>query len=199
MNRYQSIAVAAALWTWLAAPSAHAADCGCLASVPPGSHVVLICPQGDGPTLAGAGAVITLTYTDLPDGQPLPGIGPAWSPGGCNGGIVWCGPNPTSDGLTDANGQTTASGPLAGGGYDTSMLWNMGGIPLPECWLQHAPITLVSPDINADLVVDIIDTAVFAMAYPPRPYDPRVDLNGDGAIGIVDLAEFAAHHGHRCP
>ncbi len=182
---------------------ASSTDCGCLVSLPPGDHVVVICPEGDGPTLAEAGAIITLTYTDLPGGQPLSGIGPAWSPGGCNGGIVWCGADPTSDGLTDANGQTTVSGSLAGGGYDTEVYWRMGGIPLPFCSEQYVPLVLVSPDINADLVVALADLALFAVGYnsPPKPYDPRLDFNGDGAVYLADLAIFAVHFGppgHAC-
>lgn len=176
------------------------AECGCLGSLPPGDHVVLICPRGDGPTLAEAGAVITLTYTDLPGGQPLPGIGPAWSPGGCNGGIVWCGPDPTSDGPTDANGQTTVSGVLAGGGYDTEISWLVGGMPLPYCYQQYVPLVLVSPDIDGDLDVDLVDLSLFAFAYasPPKPYDQRFDFDGSGSVDLVDFALFANHYNHRC-
>ena len=191
--------VVVTIWCGITLESqASSAECGCLGSLPPGDHVVLICPQGDGPTLAEAGAIITLTYTDFPGGRPLSGVGPARSPGGCNGGIVWFGADPTSDGLTDSNGQTTVSGALAGGGYDTEVRWLLGGMPLPFCWEQYVPLVLVSPDINADLVVGLSDLSLFAFGYhaPPKPYDPRFDFDGDGTVGLVDLVMFAGHYTH---
>jgi len=198
---YQKLLFVVTMWCGITLGSqASSTDCGCLGSLPPGDHVVLVCPQGDGPTLAEAGAIITLTYTDLPGGQPLSGIGPAWSPGGCNGGIVWCGANPTSDGPTDANGQTTVSGSFAGGGYDTEIQWLIGGMPLPFCYEQYVPLVLVSPDINADLAVDIVDLSLFAVGFnsPPKPYDPRLDFDGDGTVDLVDFAMFAGHYLHGC-
>jgi hypothetical protein len=169
-------------------------DCGCPASIPPGNHVLLICPQGDGPTLEEIGAVITLTYTDLMYPQY------AHSPGGCNGGILWCGDFPLSDSLTGENMQTTVSGSFAGGGYDTELRWLIYQFYLPPCWEQYVPLVLVSPDINADLAVDIVDLSIFAAGFPSssKPYDPRLDFDGDGTVGLVDLYYFSVHWQHRC-
>lgn len=174
---------------------AKGTECGCLASIPPGNHVVLICPQGDGPTLAEEGAVITLTYTDLLYPQYV------HCAGGCNGGIVWCGDYPLSDSLTGGNMQTTFSGSFAGGGYDTEIRFLIYQFYLPPCWEQYVPLVLVSPDINADLAVDVVDLAIFAAGYPSpsKPYDPRLDFDGDGTIGLVDLYYFSLHWQHGCP
>jgi hypothetical protein len=174
--------------------SSAAAECGCLASIPPGNHVVLICPQGDGPTLAEEGAVITLSYTDLLYPQY------AFSLGGCNGGIVWCGGNPQSDSLTGENMQTTFSGAYAGGGYDTEIRFVVHQFYLPPCWEQYVPLVLVSPDINGDLAINLQDLAIFAAGYPSpsKPYDPRLDFDGDGTIGLVDFYYFSLHWQHGC-
>jgi hypothetical protein len=52
-----------------------------------------------------------------------------------------------------------------------------------------------SPDINGDGTVDLIDLTLFAMAYPPQPYDHCIDYNCDGDITLPDLAMFAFHFG----
>ncbi|NIO00753.1 MAG: hypothetical protein GTO42_01220 [Candidatus Latescibacteria bacterium] len=169
-------------------------DCGCLQSLPPGNHVVLICPQGDGPTLAEAGAIITLTYQDIVKPER------PFSTGGCNGGIVWCGGPLRADSFTGDNGQTTVSGPMAGGGYDTEIVWYLVHLVNQDCMMSYVPLVLVSPDINADLAVDLVDFSIFAAGFPSpsKPYDPRLDFDGDGSVDIVDFSLFAQHWLHRC-
>jgi len=176
---------------------ASSQDCGCPAATPTERHVLLICPAGDGPTLAEEGATITLQYNALAP--------PAYasSPGGCVSGVEWCGAWPVSDSLTGSNYRTTVSGSFAGGGYATEFRWILTVFYLPICWDQSAPITLVSPDINADLNVNLQDFAAFALRYPNaiepnRPYDPHIDFNGDGILGLVDYALFAQHMNHVC-
>jgi hypothetical protein len=166
-------------------------DCGCELS-PPGSFVV--CPQGDGPTLEEAGCVIVLTYPE----STLPEV-PA-SYGGCTGTLVWCGGTLWADSAIGANKQTTVSGSVAGGGYDTEIMWRLARFVNQECMFGHAPITVVSPDINADLIVDIIDLSIFAVGYtsPPKPYDPRFDMNQDRSVDIIDFSILAQHYLHRC-
>jgi hypothetical protein len=63
------------------------------------------------------------------------------------------------------------------------------------------PINLRSPDINGDLLVDLIDLSIFAAEFPPNPYGPCSDLNDDGAVDLIDLSNFAFHFGppgHAC-
>ncbi|NIO00744.1 MAG: hypothetical protein GTO42_01175 [Candidatus Latescibacteria bacterium] len=70
----------------------------------------------------------------------------------------------------------------------------------PYCYEKYVRLVLVSPDIDADSIVNLIDFSMFAGGYisPPRPYDPRFDIYGDGQIGLVDLALFAQHFRHGC-
>lgn len=189
----------AVLAAWSASAAEGATSCGCQAAGPSGTPTVLVCPQGDGPSLADAGAVITLVYTDT-EGTPVPGLGPATLVGGCSGGIALCGPHLTSDGVTDATGTTTVSGVIAAGGRDVEIQWSVGNIPEPLCLLQFAVVNLVSPDINGDLAVDVVDFSIFANGYssPPKAYDARLDYNGDAAVDLLDFALFAQHFGHRC-
>jgi plastocyanin len=56
-----------------------------------------------------------------------------------------------------------------------------------------------SPDIDGSGQIDLVDISLFAQAFPPNPYDFCVDFNCDGAIGLVDLANFAIHFGHAGP
>jgi len=183
------------LWSGLSLGTEVSGDpCGCLASVPPGDHVLLICPQGDGPTLAEKGAIITLIYTEL----LYPQFAYSYH-GGCSQGIVWCGDAPTSDSLTGLNMQTTVSGSFAGGGYASEFVWEVIQMGLPPCSQQYAPVVLVSPDFNADLVVELADFSMFGLVYKkPWMYDPRMDLNADGEIELSDFSLFGLHYKHSC-
>lgn len=194
MRVYSFIVIAFACCSLTFGSDSAATECGCLASIPPGNHVLLICPQGDGPTLAEEGAVITITYTDLIDPEYVQ------AQGGCNGGIAWCGDNPLSDSLTGVNMQTTFSGAFAGGGYDSEIRFVIYQFYLPICWEQYVPLVLVSPDINADLVVNIVDLAIFAVGFqsPPKSYDVRFDFDGDGTVGLIDFYYFSLHWQHSC-
>ena len=57
-----------------------------------------------------------------------------------------------------------------------------------------------SPDINGDLIVDIIDFAIFGPGFPspPKPYDPCLDYNCDGLVDIIDFSIFGQHFLHSC-
>ena len=60
------------------------------------------------------------------------------------------------------------------------------------------PYWVMSPDINCDLIVDIIDLALFAPVYLAGPYTPCMDYDCDGVIGLIDFAIFGVHYLHRC-
>ena len=73
--------------------------------------------------------------------------------------------------------------------------------PGAGCVALCLPISAVSPDINGDLVVDLIDLAAFAVSYtaPPKPYVACLDYNCDGTlIDLIDFALFALHYTHAC-
>jgi hypothetical protein len=176
---------------WIGVPSAH----------------ILVCPRGDGPSLADIGATITVQVVsdqcDTPPSFPPEDI---YVLGCDNAWTTLCVPvyaAVDADGPTDENGITTISGAIRAGGFGTG-LWVMvrGQAATGECFCGAEPICLplsvVSPDINGDLVVDLTDLGLFANAWPPLPYSAPSDLNGDGVIDIIDFSLFAQHFLHGC-
>ena len=61
------------------------------------------------------------------------------------------------------------------------------------------PLSVNSPDINGDLVVDLVDLGMFAGDYNNASYDFRSDLTGDGIENLADIGEFAMYNGDECP
>jgi hypothetical protein len=55
-----------------------------------------------------------------------------------------------------------------------------------------AAVNLAAPDVDCDGDVDVADVQQVAAAWAGA-YDPRVDLNGDGVLNVLDLS-FAAGH-----
>ena len=59
----------------------------------------------------------------------------------------------------------------------------------------HVP----SPDANQDVIVDIVDLVICALAFGSEPgvpnWNPYADLNQDGLVDIVDLVMIALHLG----
>ena len=60
-------------------------------------------------------------------------------------------------------------------------------------------VSLPSPDLDGDGVVNFADFLTFASKFGSRlgqeRYDPRCDLNGDGQIDFDDFLIFAADFG----
>ena len=192
------------------APTARTARClidPCCSSASSAGGVLLVCPAGDGPTLSSIGATVSVTVLTCYCGDPLPGI-PAedfWIQQNNLAPQALCGGYRSSDadGASDLNGQATISGSIAAGGYWPDALhvvaqgMAIGSGCNPDVALS---LVLVSPDINGDLVVDILDVASFAEAFSggAGTVDPRVDFDGNGQIDLVDLSLFAHHYYHRC-
>jgi hypothetical protein len=158
----------------------------------------LVCPQGDGDDLDAIGCQIAISVADN-TGAPIPGIlGSDFWMIGANGGLLLCGGSGSSDAdsATNSMGMTTMSDECAAGGCDTQVKVVCQGIVISSV----VPITVVSPDINADGLVDLIDLAAFAASYqsPPKPYDYCKDYNGDGLINLIDFSIFAQHYLHGC-
>ena len=167
----------------------------------------MVCPAGDGPTLADIGATISITVLYCFPPEPLVSMAPqdVWIQSSTHPDNRLCGGAGSSnaDGPTDENGQTTISGSIAAGGYfgDDVYVVAMGSfIQLGQNCDNPLPLVLVSPDINEDLIVDLVDLAIFATVFPSGggTINPRMDFNGDGMIDMVDLSMFAAHYSHRC-
>jgi hypothetical protein len=53
-----------------------------------------------------------------------------------------------------------------------------------------------TPGLNGDGFVGVMDLAMFAVVYVQGPYDSSMDYNCDGVISITDFAIFAAHYFH---
>jgi hypothetical protein len=161
--------------------------------------VLLACPDNDGARLEDIGSTIFITVRskcpEWPEPLPIPGI-PATDIWLWSDGLVLCGGSGSSnaDGPTDANGQTTISGAVASGGYASGTIQVVvTGILIGEL----PTLTIVSPDINGDLQIDLVDLAAFAVSYTGA-YDPRADMDGDGSLDLRDFSLFAAHWLHVC-
>ena len=168
----------------------------------------LVCPQGDGTRFddPGCNAIITIVARD-PGGAPISGIPPSdiWLIG-CNGLLCLCGGSGAinADSATNSNGETTISGEMAAGGCDFDGFavviqgWVLND-PAPPCVTRLClPYIVVSPDLNCDLVVDIIDLASFAAKYQVPACDPCIDYNYDGLCDLIDFSLFARHYLHIC-
>jgi len=164
---------------------------------------VVLCPAGDGDPLSGA-ATIYVTVRDF-GGTPIYLIPAAdfWVTG-CNGGLNLCFGSGSSnaDADTDTNGQTTISGAVRAGGCDNSLAVVVQGqilVDWPACsnYECHS-IEVRSPDVNGDLVVDIIDFATWGPYYQAAAFPPCYDFTWDGVIDIVDFSIFGQHFLHTC-
>lgn len=189
---------------WLSVPAYSCILDVCLSTATvDGSHVLLVCPQGDGDRLGDVGATITIAVYDAV-GTPVTGIpGQDYWLIGWNNTLILCGGSMSSnaDAPSDANGVVTMSGPIAAGGSDEALrAVAQGFIIADESCLgdKYLAVRVASPDINGDLIVDIIDFSLFGAAWPPHPYDERMDYNGDGVIGLIDFSLFGMHFLHSC-
>lgn len=170
----------------------------------PGPAQLLICPDGDGETLAEVGAIIEIRIVD-PAGYPISGIpGADFWLDACYDGLVLCygSQSSSADLATDADGRTTISGTIAAGGCSDGLVVWVQGIPLvggPSCDSpQCLAIEVRSVDITGDLVVDLLDLTRFAYSYLNANFEPCHDLNFDDAVDLLDLTVLAFHFYHEC-
>ena len=168
---------------------------------PTGSRCLIICPQGDGSTLADGGNEICVIVRDN-TGAPIAGIlaSDFWMIG-CTD-LALCGGSGSSnaDAATDANGETTISGGMAAGGCeDTGLMVVVQGVVI-GCPGTCLSITVHSPDIDGSLDVGITDFSRFGLAYPStvKPYDSCCDYDCDGDVDLVDFSIFGQHWLHVC-
>jgi hypothetical protein len=205
--------IAAALLCWQILPTnVETVNSGivepCSSSATSAGGCYLVSPQGDGDRLDASGATISVVVRDNA-GAPIPGIPAAdfWLIGCNDPGLVLCGGSGAinADSATNALGQTTISGQLAAGGCDSvGVLVVVQGViiedVLDNCNPNCLPIIAVSPDINGDLVVDLVDLSEFAKSYtsPPKQYLFCKDYNCDGYIDLVDFSLFSQHYLDQC-
>jgi hypothetical protein len=166
----------------------------------------LVCPQGDGTRFddpaPGCNAIIGLTAREVA-GIPIAGIlaQDVWLVG-CNDGVCLCGGSGSIDADSNTSafvpGYTTISGDLQAGGCDTGFYVVIQGV-IVGCPATCLTYRIMSPDINCDLIVDIIDLALFAPVYlKTQPYTTCMDYDCDNTIGLIDFAIFGIHYLHKC-
>lgn len=188
------IFASAIIWTTAFATTGVPDPAQCTATSPGGA--IFTCPSGDGETLASAGASILVTIVDS-QAVPIAGLPAAdiWVESAVAGDLTFCGSSNIADGPTDANGQTTISGNLAGGGY------TQGGLVV---YVQGMLITgspamaidVNNVDINGDLVVNLCDIGLFAVDIGSTNF--RSDFNHDGLVNLFDVSIFSLHQCHTC-
>ena len=157
---------------------------------------ILIVPDGSGPSLESQGATIHVLINECP-GVPSEGIPAAdiWLEPAGIGATAFCEGSGIADGPTDVNGTTTFTGALAGGGWSTEGIQVYVG---ENAFWVPLPISVVSPDINGDLSVDLADIGDFAEDFVSG-YAARSDFNFDGRLDLNDIGTMAIHVGASCP
>jgi hypothetical protein len=160
-----------------------------------------ICPEGDGETIASVSATISVTVKDS-GGQPIQNypFQDIWPGSTVPGEINQCNAGSSADGNTDASGQTTISGGIAGGGTTDASAG--GGVSVFLAGVQitgtgSMAISINSPDITGDLVVNLADIGPFSTDINVA-YNFRSDYFDDGIINLADIGIFSAHIGHAC-
>lgn len=102
----------------------------------------------------------------------------------------------TADFHTSMDGLTEFAAARAGGGHasgqDLYVILNGDPIQRPAITNLH----FNSPDLNGDLVINLIDITRFATIIHTG-YDYAADFHWDGVVNMVDLVIFAQHFGHR--
>lgn len=93
-----------------------------------------------------------------------------------------------ADADTDANGLTTLSRcPIASGDSDWPAEKAYVSAGTTVLWRHPLDLYFNSPDLDADLVVDLIDLASFTRIYH-GPYDYSIDYVWNGTMNLSDLA-----------
>lgn len=168
--------------------------------VDPGQFVIT--PAGNGPSLADRGVVVQLWLRDNFD-QPVAHY-PAediWLYDSGTADLSLCQGGSIADADTDAEGYTTISHSIAGGG------WTQSGL---SCYVSGNPIAQTprgsdyildlevnSPDLNGDRTVDLSDISIFAEDV--ESYAFRSDFNFDGKVDLSDISLFSSWVGEDCP
>jgi hypothetical protein len=175
---------------------------------------VSICPAGDFEFIrdgAGTGTDYIRVIVRNSGGVGIPGI--PWSDywlDACDPAqalCLCCSPI-AADSLTNDSGETTISGRIAGGGCvltDGVYIAVQGKIILtfPACVDPTClDMIIVSPDLNADCVVNLSDLGIFGLSYNKclgaPGYNPCCDYQDDDCCNLSDFAYIGEHYQHEC-
>jgi hypothetical protein len=176
---------------------------------------IAICPQGDFEFIRdGCGPGNDYIWVQVLDssGNGIPGV--PWSDywlQACDPAeeLCLCANPVVADSLTNASGNTTITGRIAGGGCVV-----IGGLYLAiqgkivvtvesGCiTIKCVIIIIVSVDLTADCQVNLSDLGVFGLSYNKALGDPGYntccDYNDDDVCNLSDFAFVGAHYLHEC-
>jgi hypothetical protein len=156
-----------------------------------------ITPGGNGPTLANELLTITVTVSD--GANPIPGypFQDIWWDDNGTGDLAMCQGGSVADANTDGAGVTTISGAAAGGGWTLNQVRiYLAGVGITSGDLS---LDVNSPDINGDLIVNLVDLGAFSQDFNNPAYDFRSDFTCDGIENLADVGRFAIHNSEICP
>jgi len=175
-------------------------DCSFTGSYQPGQPYdrLTIMPDGSGETLAAVGIHVDVRVHDC-SGNPVVGL-PASSIVLYSSALCICAGGNIADGPTDAEGRTTFSGTIRGGGCVESLL-----VFVDRTAVASIPVRTNSPDrgpVASPCSIDAGDDGFFArfgQRAGETGYTICYDYNEDGAIDLHDLIVYGAHLGAACP
>ena len=115
-------------------------------------------------------------------------------------GLVRCTDGSIADGPTDENGYTSFSRSVYGGGATHPDLGEFTVIVVAGCasYLPGRTIHFNSPDLNGDLMVDLVDAVLFAEIFH-GDYSYAADFHWDGQLDLADIVRLRAAFGTFCP
>lgn len=116
--------------------------------------------------------------------------------GKTSGFLCICTGGNRADAPTDADGVTTFTGALRGGGSSDNLLVHALGVDV-----GFVPLRINSPDHPpvSPCSIDAGDIAFYAGHFgPPRDYDIGLDFNEDGILDASDLSYLAAAQYQTC-
>jgi hypothetical protein len=167
---------------------------------------LLVVPDGSGPGFTAARTINRQIVDATVIARAINDMGLAetslqreeWSLVWRGGNVVACANGLAPDHDTLADGTTAWSTPPRAGGQSQALVrpaW------LGQQLLSTAGLALQvnSPDLNGDLVVDLLDVARFAQDFGSGVYQFRSDLSYDGVVNLSDIIPMVQHYGARCP
>lgn len=173
------------------------------------SGCLQVVPNGTGDTLSSKGLTVTVNVKDAAGfdivGYPFQDVGLADNAGGND--VTLCTSGWLSSANTNAAGVTTITGVgFAGGSTQGGMRATVAGvrivgtIAVPVLALD---IDVVSPDMDGDLDVDLIDLSAvptgFAARFLNGVYNFQSDYTCDGSENLLDVVEYSFANGAVCP
>jgi hypothetical protein len=219
---FLSLILAAALSMQMMPAGVDTASSGivnpCSSTASTGGGEIFSCPSalGNSPNgggligiLSDAGISIAVAVRD-DNGIAVAGIPAAdfWLIG-CADSMDLCGGSGgvNADSASNADGLTTISGQLLAGGCVTQVQVVVQGVTIadPNNWANPLclDISVVTPDSNNDLAVNLGDFGNFAIAYPSisKGYvgvGECFDYDFDSDVDLGDFNTYSQHHFHTC-